>query len=294
MKRSIFIGLGLLAVTGTLSAQQPAAVLDSSKTAVDSKIEVYKKENIPFKLPIPFPYVREADLLYDRTVWRMVMLTEKANLVLYYPTTPIGGRMNLVDLLLKGIENGEITAYDPNDEHNEFTRKISMAEIDQNLGAKIDTIDVADEYGNLMRSIRETGRKTDEIKRLLIKEHIFFDKKHSVLNRRVIGICPIRVYMRDGADEGAAPEMVKTMWIYMPEAREILARHPIFNRFNDAQNISFDDFFMQHRYDGMIYRISNVYNNRDIREYASGVEALYEAQRIHDEIFDWEQDLWEY
>jgi len=224
----------------------------------------------------------------------MIMLTEKQNLVLYYPTANIGGRMNLVNLLLKGIENGELNAYDPNDDHNEFARKISMAEIDQYLGAKVDTIDVADEYGNLVRTIRETGRKTDEIKRLLIKEKLYFDKKHSVLNRRVIGICPIRVYMREGADEDAAPEMQKTMWIYMPEARNILARHPIFNRFNDAQNVSFDDFFMQHRYDGMIYRISNVYNNRDIREYSSGMDALYEAQRIQDEIFDWEQDLWEY
>jgi gliding motility associated protien GldN len=224
----------------------------------------------------------------------MVMLTEKQNLELYYPTAPIGGRVNLVNLLLRGVENGEITAYDPNDEYNEFSRKITMAEIDQNFGAKTDTIDVADEYGNLTRQVREVGRKTDEIKRLLIKEKIYFDKKHSVLNFQVIGICPIRVYMRDGADFDAKPDMQKTMWIYMPEARNILARHPVFNRFNDAQNISFDDFFMQNRYSGMIYRYSNVYNNRDIQEYASGLDALYEAQRIQDDIFDWEQDLWEY
>ena len=292
MKRSIFMGLGLLALVGALSAQQ--AVIDSSRTAVDYKVEVYQKENIPFKAPIPYAHVREADVTQEWTVWRMVMLTEKQNLVLYYPTAPIGGRMNLIDLLLKGVENGEITAYDPNDDYNEFARKITMAEIDQYLGAKIDTIDVADEYGNLVRTIRETERKTDEIKRLLIKEKIYFDKKYSILNRRVIGICPIRVYLRDGADEDSRPEMMKTMWIYMPEARDILARHPVFNRFNTAQNISFDDFFMQHRYDGMIYRVANVYNNREIREYASGVDALYEAQRIHDEIFDWEQDLWEY
>ena len=292
MNRSIFTGLGLIAFVGMLSAQQ--AVIDSSRTAVDYKIEVYQKENIPFKSPIPFPFVREADVTQEWTVWRMIMLTEKQNLVLYYPTANIGSRMNLINLLLKGIENGEIKAYDPNDEYNEFVHEMTMAEIDQNFGAKIDTIEVADEYGNLQSTIRETGRKTDEIKRLLIKEKIYFDRKHSVMNRRVIGICPIRVYMREGADDDAKPEMQKTMWIYMPEARNVLARHPVFNRFNDAQNISFDDFFMQNRYDGMIYRISNVYNNRDINEYASGLDALYEAQRIHNEIFDWEQDLWEY
>jgi len=292
MKYRVFLGLSLLAVAGALSAQQ--AVVDSSKTALDAKIEVYRKENIPFKKPIPFPYVREADVTQQWTVWRMIMLNEKQNLVLYYPTANIGSRMNLINILLKGIESGELKAYDPNDDHNEFAREISMAEIDQYFGAKIDTIEVSDEYGNMVRQIRETGRKTDEIKRLLIKEHWYFDRKHSVLNCRVVGICPIRVYLRDGADEDSRPEMMKTMWIYMPEARNILARHPVYNRFNDAQNISFDDFFMQNRYDGMIYKISNVYNNREINEYASGLDALYEAQRLHYEIFDWEQDLWEY
>jgi hypothetical protein len=87
---------------------------------------------------------------------------------------------------------------------------------------------------------------------------------------------------------------MQTMWIYMTEARPILSRHPIFNRFNDAQNQSFDDFFMQNRYDGHIYQISNVYNNRSISEYASGLDVMYEAQRIENDIFDWEQDLWEY
>jgi len=80
----------------------------------------------------------------------------------------------------------------------------------------------------------------------------------------------------------------------MPEARPILARHPIFNRNNDAQNISFDDFFMQHRYSGYIYKISNVYNNRQIADYLTGLDVLYESQRIENAIFDWEQDLWEY
>jgi len=60
MKRSIFLGLSILVIAGTISAQQ--AVIDTSKTAADSKIEVYQKENIPFKLPIPFPYIREADV----------------------------------------------------------------------------------------------------------------------------------------------------------------------------------------------------------------------------------------
>ena len=80
----------------------------------------------------------------------------------------------------------------------------------------------------------------------------------------------------------------------MPEARPLLARHPVYNNFNDAQNISYDDFFMQKLYDGLIEKQSNVYNNRTIENYVKGIDALHEARRIEMEIFDWEQDLWEY
>ena len=300
--RSILSGLSLLAIAGSLAAQQPVTVVDSSATAVDYKIEIYQKENIPFKAPIPYAYVREADVMMGWTVWRLVDLREKQNLPLYYPTQPIGGRVNLIDLLLKGIESGEITPYDPFDDYNEFSRKISLTEVNQNLGVKAggDTLWVDDGTGLMVPQItKATERRIDQVTKLWIKEKIIFDKKRSVFERRVIGICPRRYYSKEsggGGDDEAAAEMLSTpvMWIYMPEARKVLSRHPVFNRFNDAQNISFDDFFMQNRYAGNIYKIANVYNNRAIEEYASGLDALYEAQRIQNEIFDFEQDLWEY
>lgn len=301
--RNILSALSLLAVAGSLSAQQPAARVDSSATAVDYMVEIYRKENIPSKEPIPYTYVREADVMYEKTVWRVVDLREKQNLPLYYPTQPIGGRVNLIDLLLKGVENGEITPYDPFDDYNEFSRKISLAEVNVNLGVKAggDTLWVDDGEGNMVAQItKTTERRTDQVTKLWVKEKIIFDKKRSVLERRVIGICPRRYYTKGGGsvadDDEAAAEMLSTpiMWIYMPEARKVLSRHPIFSRFNDAQNISFDDFFMQNRYAGNIYKVSNVYNNRTIEEYASGLDRLYEAQRIQNEIFDFEQDLWEY
>jgi gliding motility associated protien GldN len=303
MKRvkSFLLGLSFLVIPGTILFGQAVVTPDSSNTILDYKTEVYTKENIASKKPIPYAYVREADVLYDKTVWRMIDLREKRNMPLYYPTANIGSRVNLTNLLLKGVDTGELTAYDASDANNEFVRALTKEEIDQRFGAKHDTIQVPDADGNMISQERVLGRQTDQVKLIMIKEKVYFDKKHSVMNRQVIGICPIRVYSRGdesggGGEDGGAAEVQKmqTMWIYMPEARPILSRHPIFNRFNDAQNQSFDDFFMQNRYDGHIYQISNVYNNRTIAEYASGLDVMYEAQRIENEIFDWEQDLWEY
>ena len=42
-----------------------------------------------------------------------------------------------------------------------------------------------------------------------------------------------------------------------------------------------------------IIREDNVFD-RSINEYAKGVDALYESERIKQEIIDFEQSLWEY
>jgi hypothetical protein len=52
---------------------------------------------------------------------------------------------------------------------------------------------------------------------------------------------------------------------------------------------------MQKRYfSSYIFAESNVYDNRLINEYAQGQECLLEADRIKEQIFNFEQDLWEY
>ena len=299
MKRisHIFLTIGLMTV-GTLSAQQPAITVDSTTTAHDSKIEVYQKENIPFKKPIPYAPIREADVLYEKTVWREIDLRQKQNFPLYYPIEPktIGSRVNFFTLLMQGVERGEITPYDPFPASDEFAMKITWEDIMKN--PSIQEADRTEQQISVFTGndttlfIRGKNLLNDEsIQRIRVKEKYIFDKKHSTLFRQVVGICPVFMVLREGADQAVA---VPVCWIYMPEARPLLSRHAVFNDFNEAQNVSYDDFFMQSRYNGRITRVANVYNNRAISEYTSGLDALYESQRIENEIFDWEQDLWEY
>jgi hypothetical protein len=63
---------------------------------------------------------------------------------------------------------------------------------------------------------------------------------------------------------------------------------------NDAQRVSFDDLFNQRRFSSWIYKISNVHDNRRVGDYASGMDAMFEAERLKYELFEFEHDLWEY
>ena len=304
MKR-LFLSLIFLGAVGLVSAQVPAtAGVDSLSTAMDGLMEVYIKENIPFKRPITFAHVREADVAQEWTVWRQLDLRQRANLPLYFPTNPkrIGSRVNLFDLLIKGVESGEITAYDPMTIADEFAAN-QIRTYEQIVGNPMLQFEDTEQrqtspFTGLDTLIILPGLNVlDEFSpmRLVVKEKWYFNRRLSRLECRVIGLQPIFIFSR--ADPGGGdprPYYVPVMWIYMDEARPLLARHPVYNDFNEAQNISYDDFFMQHRYDGLIVKESNIFNNRLISEYMNGLDALHEAARIKDEVFNWEQDLWVY
>ncbi|MGD2035841.1 MAG: gliding motility protein GldN [Bacteroidales bacterium] len=280
----LLVGLSVLTVTYKVSGQ-------------DNLQEVYVREHIPLKKPVPYEYIREADVMWSKIIYRMIDLRQKQNLALYYPTKPIGGRMNLVDLLLWGIDNEGIRAFSTNDPLNEFTAQMTIDQVDEAFDAGTDTTRTTDPTtGQLIDVVVENPRKTYEVKKLLVKEKWFFDKNHSVMKVRIIGISPIRVYNRED-DQGMPMDEIlqtPTFWVYFPEIRPILANHEVFNRNNDSQRISFDDFFMQRRFASHIFAVSNVYDNRWINSYTMGVDALLEAEKQKEWLFNIEHDLWEY
>jgi gliding motility associated protien GldN len=286
MKKALLFAIGL------------SIVLSNSKLfAQDNLTEVYVKEQIPNKKQVPYPYIREADVMWAKIIWRVIDLREKVNMPLYYPVKPIDNRWNLITLLLYGIDNEGLTAYNPDDPLNEFKIPLTKEAVDAQMGSKTDTIKVPDpNTGAIETKIIKKDRQVEEVKQILVKEKWFFDRQHSTMQVRILGMCPIRFRPREDQAGNSTEEIerIKTFWIYYPEARSIMANHEIYNRHNDAQHISFDDFFFQRRFASFIYQETNVYNNRTIRDYAAGIETLYESERIKETLFQMEHDLWEY
>jgi gliding motility associated protien GldN len=269
------------------------------------KKEVYEKEHIPYKDPLPYPFTRESDVMYEKTVWRMLNLREKMNQPLYYPTKPIGDRRNLTQLLLDILRDPlpghQVFAYEPLLDY-EFEKPMSIEEIYAQIGA--DTIKEPVFDSTIMdftMQVTEVQTSLLDVNRLMIKEKWFFDKRYSTFNVRIIGICPIKVSLRE-IEDPVTGEIINTgeiskvqlFWVYYPEIRYYLSKQEAFNPMNDAQNISFDDLLNQRKFSSYIFSVSNVHDNRDIVEYAKGMDAMFEAERIKYELFEFEHDLWEY
>ncbi len=281
MKRAIGLIIIMMFVMGP-------AILSVRAQDENQKKWIYNK-SMQNRTPVPYPYLREADVMWAKKVWRLVDLRQKMNLPLYYPTAPIGDRKSLIDVIYDAIRAGEVKAYDPL--KDDMTLEITQDDIEKKFGAGSETIQVADENGNMHDTTIVNNANTSEVKEYIVQEVWYFDKKLSSLNVRILGLCPVRLSMNPNTNQ---MEKRKLFWIYYPEFRRIFANHEAFNPYNDAQKISYDDLFLQRRFSGYIIAESNVYDNRTIDEYETGRAALLESDRIKNSIFNMEQDLWEY
>ena len=253
---------------------------------------IYEK-GIVDKKSVPYPHLREADVMWSKKVLRLVDLREKMNYPLYYPTVDMGERKNLMGVILEAIHSGEVTSiYKFNLLDDEMTVPMMSAEVGDKLGARTDTITAYDPVtGVEEQTIVDNPADLGEIKQYFIQEEWFFDKKHSSMRVRIVGICPVRLYKHP---ETGIPARTATCWVYFPQLRNVMSRYEVFNPNNDAHRISFDDLFMQRRFSSFILSQSNVYDNRRISSYETGRMALLEAERVKEWLMTIEHDMWEY
>lgn len=282
--RKLVIYLGIAALIITCANKRSEAQIVNG---------AYKQNDIYQKKPMPLVGVREADVFWSKKLWRIVDLREKMNIPLYYPSQEMADRINLINLLLKGIENGQITPYDARTD-DDFKIPMSYSQVKEIFGAKATTQEKINFDTGEKENVTVQGEiRVNEIKQYMLKEEWYFDKQTSTMNVRILGICPIREYVREG-DASGQVQRQQVFWVYYPEARPLLATNLALNPFNDARQHSFDDLFIKRMFSSYVVRESNMYNNRDISSYLTGREAMLESKRIEDKIFDYEQDLWEY
>ena len=285
MKKVLFIVLTLLAVTALDLTAKAQPIEDPPP-----RDGVYDKTAIKEVQPIPYPYLREADVVWTRRIWRIIDMREKMNQPFYFPEKPQNDWRSFVQILMDGLREETIIAYSP--ESDQFLVPMKYTEIRDKL-EKIDSVRLPrpDNPDIMYDTVIRNEFDPANVKKLKIKEDYYFDRQRSVMEVRILGICPVV----DEIDKTTGEKRFEKnlFWVYFPECRNLFAKNEMFNMKNgSAGRLTYDDVFMKRIFSSYVYKEENVYD-RAINEYSAGVDALLEAENAKNSLFEFESGLWE-
>ena len=108
---------------------------------------------------------------------------------------------------------------------------------------------------------------------------------------RIIGIAPMILDIKDGVERGYKP----LFWLYYPYCRGLFSSDyaEVYNIFNDAQRRTYWDLFEKRYFSSYIVKEGNA-RDMPIGKFYTGLNALAESERIQQELFNLEHDLWHY
>lgn len=251
----------------------------------------YIKENARNRNAVPYAPEREADMMWSKRVWRTLDLREKFNLPLYYPEMPLNDRMSLFDVIKKGLLDGTIHAYDNPAMDDEFKVRMTKSQVEGTFVQWDSTTTCEDPNnpGTFIPCPTRTDLNSYNVKAYWMKEDWYYDKQRSVMDVRIIGICPMKE--KTDPSTGDVLGFTPLFWLYFPECRPLFAKTEVYNTKNDANRMTLDDLFMKRMFSSSIRKESNVYD-RPIVAYAEGIDVMLESDRVKDDIFKMEHDMW--
>lgn len=253
--------------------------------SIDS-VRTYQQRDV-----VPYPKVREADVLWSKRIWREIEVGEKINLPLYYPLMPLEDRLSLFAIITQAYKAGNAQAFSSTPFNaDEFVAPISIEQADT-LFAFENVIQLMDDYGDYYTETSFNAYEPTDLVRYRIKEDWYFDKQLSQLMVEIIGIMPIVSILNP---ETGQYEEKGTCWFYVPELRYTFINYEVFNRKNETQRITFDDLFMKRYFSSHIIKEANVYDRSLLQAGYKGMDQLLEAEKIKKKMFEYEHDLWSY
>lgn len=239
---------------------------------------------------LPWQPVREADVLWKKRIWREIDIRQKQNMAFRYPGDDNTGGGMFIEILIDAVKKGKVKAYSTVDDR--FTSALTKEQILEGLTGKPDTIPVVDPItGETSYKIIQRDFNPDMVTKFRLKEDWIFDRNLGRMVVRIIGLAPLKdIYNEDGSFRASSP----MFWLYYPELRDLLVQYEVYNPENDVARMNWDEFFENRFFSSYIIKESNPFDNTFNAMGLQGTDALYEGQRVTEQLFNKEHDMWVY
>lgn len=247
----------------------------------------FPKTAVAERKVIPYRYIREANVKWAKRIERVIDVREKMNKLMDWPRSPFYKVIHdkVMDGTLKAYKNDSFTSF--------YTPEDVMERGLTRMTTTVRDMSNPDDETAVKDSLIEIKFDASKIKKYRIMEDWIFDHNYSDFRAKIIAIAPIFRQVFAGQELPEKP----FYWVKMDDLRPIIVNVELYNVSNDAARLSYDDFFQLRMFSSYIVKESNVYDF-DINVFDEfkddGIAAQLESDRIKNDLFILEHDLWQY
>lgn len=281
MKRRFITFIITTLLVATASAQPPRRQQEQQTQKNSSAVTLSERARLQYSANSTTP----TELTWKRDIYRELDLTKEKNAALYYPEEPLGDRVNFFTLIFNLILENKITAYEYRLDGNELFTKDNVLDVENML----DKFYIYYEKEGNKYVVQPADIPSILVSKYYIKESNYVEQGTSNYSTRVTAICPVLM----NSDGGTEPTPYPMFWLNYDEISPYLVQTQVMtSSYNNTSNLSLDDYFLMCKYDGTIYKTSNL-RNQPLAEYCENDSALVQEQlRIEKQLTDVENSLW--
>lgn len=186
---------------------------------------------------IDYSEVKSAQLvvsrIYKNDNWELNVILNKA-----------GKRTTLIQELINIIEQGEIFIYDDDYLYNNTDKSLNLtfSQFQENLGGRyINGLNQAEDMNE--SNIIFVQPDLAEIKSFIIAEIWLYDYSNKIIQKRLVGIIPIRHFYKELDLDEENETFKKTATFYYPEIRKYLDTLYVFNNETNQFDLTVNSYF---------------------------------------------------
>ncbi len=197
-----------------------------------------------------YPEINSNQIKCIKINYTKIRKDDVQNKLLFYPEIATSTNTNLIQAIVYSIDHKGLTAYQAkaNDESEEFKTVLTNDKIHQELG-DFDKKIITNTGDTITKHIAYNPK---DFTTFILKEAWVYDSIGSLIDKRIIGICPIRenTYNDDG-------QMLykKIFWIYFPEY------YASCKNISGNNVIEINNFLLKQKYVGLSFGDFNFWTN---------------------------------
>lgn len=288
MRKGLLLALTMLCMALQGLAQEKNSANDFYPQGLESQ-----------QRPMPYPFLRESDVVWSTTLWKTIELGEAFNQFFYFPIEKDDptGKVSLAFVIWDALVAGELPIFEDDElkvplDAELFVRQYTKADtMTLEIGYDEDDNELYQTY------IRPHDFESYEVKRYALREVWFIGKQDTRQDSRRIALAPVKDITKSlSTGDEIYMGRAAIFWIPMQNmaVRNVLARNSsYFDGNNEVGQPSWDYIFVNQLYSAYVTRESNRFN-RTVSQYLTGEDALREAEAIEERVFDIGSDMWEY